>query len=119
MIIKTFGATILVTRDKRHYKGSGDPYFHSGPQKVDQMVIGKVDRCLQLLWVYGHYKDVYSYSAGSDFSRQILTTKVGPRTVRVKAPSFRTSILLMIVLTMETQYYDYATSFYYFFYFFI
>ena len=33
MIIKTIGATILVTRDKKHYKGSGDPYFHSGPQK--------------------------------------------------------------------------------------
>ena len=25
-----------------------------------------------------------SFSAGSDFSRQILTTKVAPRTVRVK-----------------------------------
>ena len=37
MIIKAIGATILVTRDKRHYKRSGDPYFHSGPQKVDQI----------------------------------------------------------------------------------
>ena len=35
-------------------------------------------------WVYNHYKYVYSYSAGIDFRRQILTTKVDPRTVRVK-----------------------------------
>ena len=33
---------------------------------------------------YGHYKYVYPYSAGIDFWRQILTTKVDPRTVRVK-----------------------------------
>ena len=38
---KAIGATIMVTRDKRHYKGFGDPYFHSGPQKVDQMVTGQ------------------------------------------------------------------------------
>ena len=31
-------ATILVTRDKRHYKGSGDSYFYSGPRKVDQPI---------------------------------------------------------------------------------
>ena len=36
-----------------------------------------------MLWVYGHYIYVYSYSAGIDFSRQNLTTKVCPRTVRV------------------------------------
>ena len=40
-----------------------------------------------MLWVYGHYKQFYSYSAGIDFSRQnrrqILTTKVDPRAVRV------------------------------------
>ena len=32
-----------------------------------------------MLWVYEHY----FYSAGIDFSRQILTTKVDPRAVRV------------------------------------
>ena len=48
-----------------------------------------------MLWVYGHYKYVYSYSAGIDFTRQnltsvdvyrrqILTSKVDPRTVKVK-----------------------------------
>ena len=49
-----------------------------------------------MLWVYDHYKYLYSYSAGIDFSRQnlasesgvyrrqILKTKVDPRTVRVK-----------------------------------
>ena len=37
-----------------------------------------------MLWVYGQYKYVYSYSAGIDFSRQILTTEVDPRAVRVK-----------------------------------
>ena len=36
---------ILVTRDKRHYKGSG-----SGPQKVDQMATGKVYR--KFNWKY-------------------------------------------------------------------
>ena len=40
-----------------------------------------------MLWVYDHYKYVYSYSARivvSEFSGQILTTKVDPRAVRVK-----------------------------------
>ena len=41
---KTFRAAILVTGDKRHYKGSGDSYIHSGPKKVDHMATGKVDR---------------------------------------------------------------------------
>ena len=47
---------------------------------------------IPMLWVYENYKYFYSYSAGIDFSRQnltskrqILTTKVDPRTVRVKA----------------------------------
>ena len=38
-----------------------------------------------MLCVYGHYIYVYAYSAGIDFRRQILTSKVDPRTVRVKA----------------------------------
>ena len=46
-----------------------------------------------MLWVYGQYKYFYSYSAGIDFScqnltstfwRQILTTNVDPRALRVK-----------------------------------
>ena len=40
--------------------------------------------CVSNSSFYGHYKYVYSYSAGTDFSRQIRTTKVGPRAVRVK-----------------------------------
>ena len=36
-----------------------------------------------MLWVYGHYKYFHSYSAGTDFTRQILTTKVGRGAVRV------------------------------------
>ena len=48
---------------------------------------------IDVLWVYGHYKYVYSYSAGihpfstseSDVCRgQILMTKVDPRPVSVK-----------------------------------
>ena len=39
---------------------------------------------IPVLWVYGHYKYFYSYSAGIDFRRQILTSKVDPRTERVK-----------------------------------
>ena len=40
-----------------------------------------------MLRVYDHYEYFYSYSAGIDFSRQILTTKVDPRTARVKVLS--------------------------------
>ena len=39
-----------------------------------------------MLWICDHYHDyqyVYSCSAGIDFRRQILTSKVDPRTVRV------------------------------------
>ena len=38
-----------------------------------------------MLWVYGHYKYFNSFSAGIDFRRQILTSKVDPRTEMVKA----------------------------------
>ena len=34
--------------------------------------------------VYDYYKYFYFYSAGIDFRRQILTTKVDPRAVMVK-----------------------------------
>ena len=37
-----------------------------------------------LLWVYGHYKYFYSFSAGTVFIRQNLTYKDGPCTERVK-----------------------------------
>ena len=40
-----------------------------------------------MLWVHGHYKYFQFYSAGIDYRRQILSTKVGPRTVRVKFPA--------------------------------
>ena len=40
-----------------------------------------------MLWVHGHYKYFQFYSAGIDYRRQILTTEVGPRTVRVKFPA--------------------------------
>ena len=38
-----------------------------------------------MLWVYGHYKYVHSYSAGIDFSRQNLTStdESDPRAARV------------------------------------
>ena len=39
---------------------------------------------IPMLWVYGYYKYFYSYSAGIDFRRQILTPKVDHRTVRFK-----------------------------------
>ena len=37
-----------------------------------------------MLWVYDHYKYFYSYSAGIDFSRQILTFKDDTHAGRVK-----------------------------------
>ena len=36
-----------------------------------------------MLWIHDNYKYFQSYSAGIDFSRQNLTTKVDPRAVRV------------------------------------
>ena len=36
-----------------------------------------------MLWVCGHYDYFYTYRAGIDFERQILTYKVDPRTVMV------------------------------------
>ena len=35
-----------------------------------------------MLWVYGHFK-FYSFSAGIEFRRQNLPSKVGPRAERV------------------------------------
>ena len=40
-----------------------------------------------MLWVYGHFKYFLSYSAGIDFRRQTLASKVDPRAVRVKTLS--------------------------------
>ena len=42
-----------------------------------------------MLWVYGHYISVYSYSLGIEsdvYRRQILTTKVYPHTSPVANP---------------------------------
>ena len=39
---------------------------------------------IPMLWVYGHYKYFYSYSAGINYSRPNLTSKVDPRAVMVK-----------------------------------
>ena len=39
---------------------------------------------IPMLWVYDDYKYYNSYSAEIDFRRQILTSKVYPRAVRVK-----------------------------------
>ena len=40
---------------------------------------------ISMLWVYGRYKYFYTYSAGFDFRRQNLTSKVDPRAVMVKS----------------------------------
>ena len=37
---------------------------------------------MAVLWVYGRYKYVNSFSAGTVFRRQILTSKDGPRADR-------------------------------------
>ena len=39
---------------------------------------------IPMLWVYDHYKYVYSYSAGIICRCHILTSKVDPRALRVK-----------------------------------
>ena len=63
-----------------------------------------------MLWVYGHYKYFYSYSARIDFSRQnlmyrrqILTTKVDPRAVRVNykvGDTYREIIYIIVGLPL-------------------
>ena len=40
---------------------------------------------IPLLWIYGHNK--YLLFAGIDFTRQIMSFKVGPRSERVKSSS--------------------------------
>ena len=40
---------------------------------------------IPMLWVYGHYTYFYPYSVVIDCRRQILTSKVDPRAVRVKS----------------------------------
>ena len=46
-----------------------------------------------MLWVYSHYKDFYSSSAGVDFRRQILTSWVDPRTVNESRLNFNDGIV--------------------------
>ena len=36
-----------------------------------------------MLWVYGHHKYFYTYTAGIDFTRQILMSNINPRAVKV------------------------------------
>ena len=50
---------------------------------------------IPMLWVYGHYRYFYSYSAGTDFSRQNLTsTDVGCS--RIVRPSVRPAVRLSV-----------------------
>ena len=48
-----------------------------------------------MLWVYDQYKYFYSYSAGI-YRRQILMTKVDPRTVRVKTNKNTTEKMVVV-----------------------
>ena len=57
---------------------------------------------IPMLWVNGHYKYSYSYSAGIDFRRQNLTTKVDPRAERVKLISM-VCIKLISALGVEDR----------------
>ena len=59
-----------------------------------------------MLWVCSHYKYFHSHSAGTDFSRQNLTStdyKVGSGAVRVKlvmpiyVPSLNKDLLLLLL----------------------
>ena len=65
-----------------------------------------------MVWIYGHYKYFYSFSAGIDFKRQnlsesdvyirqILTSNVDPRDVRVKFKFFENDIHNMYSLNQE------------------
>ena len=50
---------------------------------------------------YDNYKYFYSYSAGIDFSRQNLTSKVDPRAVRVKHKTALSRHCLHIALELS------------------
>ena len=44
---------------------------------------------IPVLLVYGNYKYFNSFSSGTDFRRQILTSEVGPRAERVKSVAYK------------------------------
>ena len=54
-----------------------------------------------MLWVYDHYKYFYSYSAGIDFTRQNVMSKVDPSAVGAKSnhPSQIYAYLLSLSLS--------------------
>ena len=56
-----------------------------------------------MLWVYDHYEYFYSYSAGIDFRRQILSTEVDPRTIWVNLWS-AASVFNRIQTDFKTNY---------------
>ena len=56
-----------------------------------------------MLWVNGHWKYFYSYSASIDFSRQNLTTKVYPRTVRVKVVVTSMAVFSLFNLSLKQK----------------
>ena len=60
-----------------------------------------------MLWDYGHYTFSNSYSAGIDFRRKILTSKVDPRAVRVNIPNYDLYYKTHIMLTPYTAQHAY------------
>ena len=73
-----------------------------------------------MLWVYGYYKYVYSYSAWIDFRRQNLTstdlypravrTKVDPRAVRVNGHLMGKPTFKRQMMTRTQHYFIVATA---------
>ena len=59
--------------------------------------------CLPMLWVYNHYKYFHSYSVGIDYPRQLLTTNVGPGTVRVKSKNIYHDRRIYICIQMNRK----------------
>ena len=52
-------------------------------KKMKIFIVANVYFVFKICYFYDIYKYFHFYSAGIDFSRQFLTTKIGPRAVRV------------------------------------
>ena len=76
-------------------------YFYTNQFEIIINVLVRSFIWLSMLWVHGHYKYYYSYSAGIDFRREILTTKVDPRTVRFNHTNVRFSVYDDGIISMQ------------------
>ena len=64
-----------------------------------------------MLWVYGYYKYVYSFSAGIDFRRQLLTTEVDPPCKATAPPNAAPRCAALLGAEKNQSVYDSSRSY--------